>query len=76
LNALDKVGIAELAQFLTFDPSSSVTPTAAAYDELAKEYKLERDMENCVEFLAWKHAKMVFKDGSTLAFNIKRYTNT
>ena len=44
--------------------------------ELAKEYKLERDMENCVEFLAWKHAKMVFKDGSTLAFNIKRYTNT
>ena len=73
LDALDKVGIAELAQFLTFDPSDSVTPVAAAFDALIKEYKWERDVENWAEFLDWKNARMGFKDGSTLAFKIKRY---
>ena len=74
LNALDKVGIAELAQFLTFEPSSSVTPVAAAFDELVKEYKLERDAEHGLEYLDWKHARMVFKDGSTLSYKVKCYS--
>ena len=74
LNALDKVGIAELAQFLPFDPSSSVTPVAAAFDELVKEYKWERDAEHGLEYLDWKDARMVFKDNSTLTYKVKRYS--
>lgn len=74
LNALDKVGIAELAQFLPFDPSSNVTPVAAAFDELVKEYKWERDAEHGLEYLDWKDARMVFKDNSTLTYKVKRYS--
>lgn len=74
LNALDKVGVAELAQFLPFDPSSSVTPVAAAFDELVKEYKWERDAAHGLEYLNWKDARMVFKDNSTLTYKVKRYS--
>lgn len=74
LTALDKVGIAELAQFLPFDPSSNVTSVAAAFDELVKEYKWERDAEHGLEYLDWNHARMVFKDGSTLSYKVKRYS--
>ena len=74
LNALDKVSIAELAQFMPFDPSSSVTPVAAAFDELVKEYKWERDAEHGLEYLDWKDARMVFKDNSTLTYKVKRYS--
>ena len=64
LSALDKVGIAELAQFTHFQLSGY--PFAAAWEALMNEWKFEYDMRDD-EFQTMSGLKMFFKDGSSLA---------
>jgi hypothetical protein len=65
LNALDKVSIAELAQFTVFDPSSSITKAAAAFDTLQGEWSWEY-LQHDLEYLDFKGLRMFFKDGSSI----------
>lgn len=66
LDALNSVSIAELAQFTLFDPASSLTKAAAAFDTLQGEWSWEY-MPHDLEFLDWKGLRIYFKDGSSLA---------
>ncbi len=63
LNALDKVGIAELAQFTHFTLHDF--PLFAAWSALMNEWKFEYDMRDD-EFQTMSGLKMFFKDGSSL----------
>jgi hypothetical protein len=65
LNALNVVSIAELAKFTNFNPKSSVTPVAAAWDTLQGEWSWEYMMSD-LEYLDFKSLRMFFKDGSSL----------
>ncbi len=64
LNALDKVSIAELAQFTHFTLHDF--PFSAAWSALMNEWKFEYDMRDD-EFQTMSGLKMFFKDGSSLA---------
>ena len=64
LNALDKVGIAELAQFTHFQLHDF--PFSGAWEALMNEWKFEYDMRDD-EFQTMSGLKMFFKDGSSLA---------
>jgi len=68
LSALDKVGIAELAQFTHFQLSDY--PLAAAWEALMNEWKLEYDMRDD-EFQTMTGLQMFFKDGSSLFLRSK-----
>ena len=70
LNALNSVGIAELAQF-TFVPIGGVFPVADADITVRKEWRWEVDEGHGLERLTFKDACIVFKDGSTLTFKTK-----
>lgn len=70
LNALDVVGIAELAQFTEF-PVGGVFPVADADITIRNEWRWEVDDGHGLEQLTFKDARVVFKDGSTLSFRVK-----
>ena len=70
LDALNSVGIAELAQF-TFVPTGGVFPVADADITVRKEWRFEVDEGHGLERLTFKDACIVFKDGSTLTFKTK-----
>ena len=63
LSALNKVGIAELAQFTHFQPHDF--PFAAAWEALMNGWKFEYDMRDD-EFQTMTGLQMFFKDGSSL----------
>lgn len=71
LNALDKVGIAELAQFTRFDPNSHITVCAAADEAIRKAFDWEL-ADSPLDFLDYGKARIVFKDGSVISFSAKR----
>ena len=68
LAALDKVGIAELAQYTHFQPHAY--PLAAAWGALMNEWKFEYDMRDD-EFQAMTGLQMFFKDGSSIKLKRK-----
>lgn len=68
LNALTKVGIAELAQFTPFTLHSM--PFAAAWQALVNEWKFEYDMSDS-EYQTMSGLLMFFKDGSSLKLKVK-----
>jgi hypothetical protein len=72
LDALDKVGIAELAQFTVFDPTSSITKVAAAFDTVYGEWSYEVDHFHDLNHLDFDKAVVWFKDGSSITFKSKR----
>ena len=65
LDAINSVSIAELAQFTNFDPTSSITKAAAAFDTLQGEWSFEY-LPHDLEYLDFKGMRMFFKDGSSL----------
>ncbi len=71
LNALGKVGIAELAQYTVF-PTGGVFPVADADITVRNEWRWEVDEGHGLERLTFEDACIVFKDGSTLAFKTKK----
>lgn len=64
LSALNKVSIAELAQFTRFKLHDF--PFSAAWEALMNEWKFEYEMRDD-EFQTMSGLKMFFKDGSSLA---------
>lgn len=68
LNALNVVGIAELAQFTDFTPHNF--PFSAAWQALRNEWKFEYDMRDD-EFQTMNGLKMFFKDGSAIKLERK-----
>jgi hypothetical protein len=68
LSALDKVSIAELAQYTRFQPHAY--PLAAAWEALMKDWKFEYDMRDD-EFQTMTGLQMFFKDGSSLFLRSK-----
>lgn len=71
LNALHKVGIAELAQFTHF-PADRVFAIANAELAVRKEWSWEIDADHDLNHLTINDARVVFKDGSTLSFKTKK----
>jgi hypothetical protein len=71
LNALHKVGIAELAQFTHF-PADRVFAIANAELAVRKEWNWEIDADHDLNQLTLKNARVVFRDGSTLSFAAKK----
>lgn len=71
LNALNSVGIAELAQFTVF-PTGGVFPVADADITVRNEWRWEVDEGHGLERLTFQDACIVFKDGSTLTFKTKK----
>ena len=71
LNALNVVGIAELAQFTDF-PAGGVFPVADADITIRNEWRFEVDEGHGLEYLTFKDARVVFKDGSSLTFSVKK----
>ena len=71
LDALDKVGIAELAQYTVF-PTGGVFPVADADITIRNEWRWEVDEGHGLERLTFQDACIVFKDGSTLTFKTKK----
>jgi len=69
LNALDKVGIAELAQFTDVDVSGKYK-VADAFNKLYAEWSFEV-LDSDLEFLDLHGARILFKDGSSLTFKVK-----
>ncbi len=67
LDALDKVGIAELAQFTTFTLHSM--PFSAAWQALVSEWPFEYNM-NDNEYQTMGGLKMFFKDGSSITLKV------
>jgi len=65
LNALDKVSIAELVQFTSFDPKDSITVAAAADRAIREEWKFEVE-DHVLNFLDWRALQIFFKDGSSI----------
>lgn len=70
LNALDKVSVAELAQFT---PTKICTkyPVAVAEDTIREEWNFEVDHYHDLNYLDFNTAIIWFKDGSTLIFKKK-----
>lgn len=68
LDALNVVGIAELAQFTNFVPHDF--PFSAAWQALANEWKFEYDMRDD-EYQTMNGLQMFFKDGSSLTLKRK-----
>lgn len=68
LDALDKVGIAELAQFTTF--TLHAMPFASAWQALVSDWSFEYDM-NDNEYQTLSGLKMFFKDGSSITLKQK-----
>ena len=68
LAALDKVGIAELAQFTNF--TLHAMPFSAAWQALVSDWSFEYDM-NDNEYQTLAGLKMFFKDGSSIALKQK-----
>jgi hypothetical protein len=71
LNALNKVSIADVAQFTVFDPTSSVTKVAAAFDTIYGEWSYEVDHFHDLNHLDFNKAVVWFNDGSSLTFKQK-----
>lgn len=66
LNALDKVSIAELAQYTDFDPCAGITTMSSADQALRSEWKWEiKDTD--LNFLDFKALQIWFKDGSSIS---------
>lgn len=65
LNALDVVGIAELAQFTSFEKGTFPTLVSAAMDELYREWKFEVE-DSDLNFTDWNKGRLMFRDGSSL----------
>lgn len=68
LNALDKVGIAELAQFTHF--ALHDFPLSAAWQALIDEWRFEYQARDD-EFQTMSGLLMFFKDGSSLQLKVK-----
>lgn len=68
LDALNVVGIAELAQFTNFVPHDF--PFSAAWQALVNEWKFEYDMRDN-EYQTMSGLQMFFKDGSSLTLKRK-----
>ena len=68
LNALDKVGIAELAQFTPLILHDF--PFSAAWQTLVNEWKFEYDMRDD-EYQTMNGLMMFFKDGSSITLERK-----
>ena len=68
LDALNKVGIAELAQFTHFTLHDF--PFSAAWQALMKEWTFEYDMRDD-EYQTLSGLKMFFKDGSSITLERK-----
>jgi hypothetical protein len=63
LNALDKVGIAELVQYTNFDPKEAITKAVSADRAIRKEWSWEiKDTD--LNRLDFKGLQIGFKDGS------------
>jgi len=71
LDALNSVGIAELAQYTVF-PTGGVFPVADADITIRNEWRWEVDEGHGLERLTFQDACIVFKDGSTLTFKTKK----
>lgn len=69
LDALDKVGIAELAQFTNVDLSGKYK-VADAFNTIQDEWSFEV-LPSDLEFLDLHGARVLFKDGSSLTFKVK-----
>lgn len=65
LDALDKVGIAELVQFTYFDPKEAPTIAASADRAIRKEWTWEIE-DSDINSLDWHSLCIKFKDGSTI----------
>lgn len=72
LNALNKISIAEIAQYTNIEGIKSKDPIADAEDILRKEWIFEIDAGHKLNHLDANGARLVFKDGSTLSFLIKK----
>ena len=68
LSALDKVSIAELAQFTPF--TAHDFPFSAAWETLMSEWKFEYDMRDD-EFQTMTGLQMFFKDDSSITLKRK-----
>jgi hypothetical protein len=68
LDALDKVGIAELAQFTTFTLHNF--PFSAAWQALVNEWKFEYNPRDD-EYQTMNGLMMFFKDGSSITLKQK-----
>lgn len=71
INALNVVGIAELAQFTDF-PAGGVFSVADADITIRNEWRFEVDDGHGLERLTFKDACVYFKDGSSLTFSVKK----
>lgn len=71
LDALNSIGIAELAQYTQF-PVGGVFPIADADITIRNEWRWEVDEGHGLERLTFEDACIVFKDGSTLTFKKKK----
>lgn len=72
LNALNKISIAELAQYSDIGGIKSNNPIADAEAILRKEWIFEIDADHKLNHLDGNSARLVFKDGSTLSFLVKK----
>jgi hypothetical protein len=70
LDALDKVGIAELVQFTYFDPKEAPTVAASADRAIRKEWVWEVE-DSELNFLDFKGLRIKFKDGSGIDLNAR-----
>jgi hypothetical protein len=71
LNALDKVSIAELAQF-TPTKICVKYPVAVAEDTIREEWNFEVDHYHDLNYLDQNRAVVWFKDGSSLSFTKRK----
>ncbi len=70
LDALDKVGIADLAIYTPMGQAD----TAQAVDQVLRaEWQWEIDHGHGLEFLDWRKGRIVFKDGSMITFKAKAF---
>ena len=70
LDALDKVGIAELVQFTWFDPKEAPTVAASADRAIRDEWRFEVE-DSELNSLDWKGLRIGFKDGSAITLKLK-----
>lgn len=71
LNALDRVSIAELAQFTPTEICNRY-PVAVAEHSVLEEWLLEVDHDHDLNYLDFNRAVVWFKDGSSLTFQTKK----
>lgn len=70
LDALNKVGIAELAVFTPLGDADTAQEVDAI---LRREWSWEIDQDHGLEYLDWRDGRIVFKDGSTITFVAKTF---